>query len=101
MKTNSPSTQTFTDETTAKVADLIKIQIPQQDLPNYTKQLNQVMQSVPVLQELDTKDIEPTAQTHGLENVSREDEPTVGLDMSNYKNTQNFRKGYFVVKKVI
>lgn len=86
---------------TAQIADLIKIKVPQSDLPHYAQQLNTVLDAVPVLQELDTDDVEITAQTHGLTNVLREDEAQPGLDMSKYPNKQNFRNGSFVVNKVL
>ncbi len=89
------------DNTTAKVADLIKIKIPQEELPKFTSQLNTALESVDVLQQIDTTETKETSQTHGLTNVLSEDESKPGLDMSKYKNTKNFRKGYFVVKKVI
>ncbi len=89
------------DEETRQIADLIKIRIPQQQLPKYTSQLNTVLDAVEDLKELDTNKIETTSQTHGLKNVLREDEPTKGLDMSKYENKQNFQNGYFVVSKVI
>lgn len=95
------ATQLIIDETTAKVANLIKIKIPNEELPKYTSQLNTVLESVDVLQEVDTKDTPITAQTHGLTNVLREDEVKPGLDMTNYKNTKNFRKPNFIVKKVL
>ena len=95
------SKQVIDDTTTAKVADLIKIKIPQSELPKFTSQLKTALDSVEVLNELDTKDITETSQTHGLTNVLSEDVAQPSLDMSKYKNTKNFRKGYFVVKKVI
>ncbi len=93
--------QILDDNTTAKVADLIKIKIPTNELSNYTKQLNTVLDAVTLLSEVDTKNVKPTAQTHGLTNVWREDVATPGLDMAKYKNRRNFKNGYFVVKKVI
>ena len=89
------------DITTAKVADLIKIKIPAADIPKYTSQLNTVLSSVDVLNQLDTSQTPETSQTHGLTNVLREDVAGSSLDMSKYRNTKNFRKGYFVVKKVL
>ena len=89
------------DKTTAKVADLIKIKIPKDQLPKYTEQLNTVLGSVEVLNQLDTASTPETSQTHGLTNILSEDVVKPGLDMSKYKNTKNFRKGYFVVKKVL
>ena len=91
----------LSDKDTAKIANLIKIHIPESDLPKYTSQLNTVLGAVPVLQELDTDDVEITSQTHGLVNVLREDIPEPGLDMSKYQNTRNFKNGSFVVDKVL
>lgn len=93
--------KTINDDTTKKIADLIKIKIPNSDIPQYTSQLNTVLESVEVLGELDTKDVPITSQTHGMENVLREDEPKPGLNLNNYKNVRNFKNGYFLVKKVL
>jgi aspartyl-tRNA(Asn)/glutamyl-tRNA(Gln) amidotransferase subunit C len=95
------SPEKITDKTTTKVADLIKINIPESEIATYTEQLSTVLDSVTVLNELDTEKIETTSQTHGLVNVLREDEAEPGLDMDKYKNDRNFKKGYFVVDKVI
>jgi aspartyl-tRNA(Asn)/glutamyl-tRNA(Gln) amidotransferase subunit C len=96
------SANKLTDETTRKVANLIKINIPDAEIPNYTKQLNTVLEAVEVLGELDTKQVVGTSQTHGLVNVLRDDEEVEpGLDMTKYKNNQNFKNGYFIVKKVL
>jgi aspartyl-tRNA(Asn)/glutamyl-tRNA(Gln) amidotransferase subunit C len=89
------------DKVTKKVADLIKINIPEEEIPNYTQQLNTVLEAADDVSELDTKGVEITSQTHGLKNVWREDEPEEGLDMSKYPNTQNWDGKYFVVKKVL
>lgn len=89
------------DNTTKSVAGLIKIKIPDADLPKYTSQLNTVLESVEVLKELDTESVKETSQTHGLTNVIRADEPTPGLDLKKYKNRRNFSGKYFTVKKVL
>lgn len=91
----------ITDAVTKKVADLIKLAIPEKDIPHYTKQLATVLDSVKVLEEVNTEKIAETSQTHGLKNIWREDEAEPGLDLSKYKNDRNFKNGYFVVDKVI
>lgn len=92
----------LTDVETEKIAGLIKIKIPKEELPNYTSQLNTVLKAADVLQELDTKNVVPTAQTHGLENVLREDEPKPGLDMQKYPNSQfNKTISAFEVQQVV
>lgn len=86
---------------TKKVADLIRIHIPDDKLESYTEQLNTVLSAVPVLNELNTDDVKITSQTNGLTNVFRADEPEASLDMSKYQNTQNFHNGAFIVDKVL
>lgn len=93
--------QIITDETTAKVADLIKIRITNEEVPVITGQLNTVLDSVEVLEELNTSNVSPTSQTHGNKNVLREDEVEEGLDMRNYKNTKNFSYPNFTIQKVL
>lgn len=89
------------DKVTTEVADLIKIAIPVAELPHYTQQLNTVLPSVDVLQELDTSKVATTAQTHGLENVLRKDEPKPGLDITQYPNKRNLHGRAFRVKRFI
>jgi|GEM_PF-5405320 len=92
----------LTDSDTKKIAALIKIAIPESELPKYTSQLNTVLKAADVLKEVDTSGVKPTAQTHGLENILREDEVKPGLDMQKYPNKQfNKTISAFEVKQVI
>lgn len=86
---------------TEKVADLIKIAIPSSEIDHYASQLNTALDQVDVLQEINTESTPITAQTHGLTNIFGEDRASESLNMDDYHNNKNFRKGYFVVKKVI
>ena len=86
---------------TQEVANLIRIKVSPEDISKYAEQLNTVLSAVEVLNELDTEGVKESSQTHGLKNVLREDVAEPGLDMTKYKNTKNFRNGYFVVNKVI
>lgn len=84
-----------------KIANLIKLQLSEQELQHYQDQLNTVLPSVDVLQKLDTSKTKETSQTHGLENVLAEDEPEPGLDINKYPNKQNLKNNYFVVHRVV
>lgn len=95
------ATPKITDKVTKKVAGLIKLELAASEIASYTSQLSKVLESVEVLAELDTSKVEATSQTHGLQNIWRNDEPTPGLDMKKYKNTKNFKDGYFIVDKVL
>jgi aspartyl-tRNA(Asn)/glutamyl-tRNA(Gln) amidotransferase subunit C len=91
----------ITEAEVKKIADLIRIAIPESELDNYTRQLNTVLGSMDILKELDTKKVEPTSQTHGLKDVMREDKVVKGLDINDYQNRRNLKNNYFVVKKVL
>jgi aspartyl-tRNA(Asn)/glutamyl-tRNA(Gln) amidotransferase subunit C len=88
-------------ETVTKISDLIKIRIKDPEVEKYESMLNTVLDSVRIMEDIDTSDVEITSQTHGLKNVLREDKPKPGLDMTKYKNNKNFKNGYFIVDKVI
>lgn len=91
----------ITDEDISKIADLIKINIPKGSRGKYATQLNTVLEAMDVLKEVDTKNIEPTSQTHGLVNIMAEDKVESGLNIDDYKNRKNIQGRYFVVNKVI
>lgn len=91
----------ITNDETKKIAGLIRIHLEDSDVATYTDQLNTVLAAVDVLKELDTAQIQETSQTHGLTNIVAEDEPTVGLLISEYPQMGNLQKSYFVVDKVL
>ena len=84
-----------------KAANLIKIHLSQAEVESYQSQLNTVIPSVDVLKELDTSKVPETSQTHGLKNVTSDDVPQEGLDISKYPNRKNLKNNYFVVNRVI
>lgn len=91
----------ITDETINKVGELIRIKIDNAETKSYRDKLETVLESVNVLEKVNTENVSTLDQTHNLENVMREDEPVPGIDMSKYKNKQNFKNGYFIVERVI
>jgi len=56
------------------IAKLAKIEINDEEVEKYSKQLSFVVDYFGALSEVDTKNIEPTSQTTGLENVFRADD---------------------------
>lgn len=56
-----------------KVAKLANLELKDEEIGKFEKQLSSVLDYVKKLEEVDTKDIEPTSQVTGLENVTRED----------------------------
>lgn len=55
------------------IAELARLELTDEELNIYEKQLSNVLDYIDQLQEVDTTDVEPTAQVTGLENVMRDD----------------------------
>jgi len=53
---------------------LARLELTEAELKKYGSQLSDVLNYIDQLKEVDTTDIEPTAQITGLENAWREDE---------------------------
>ena len=56
------------------IAKLAKLKLNNEELKKYNGQLSDVLSYIDQLKEVETKNIEPTAQVSGLENIWREDE---------------------------
>jgi len=56
------------------IADLARLELTSEEMEKFGKQLSGVLDYIDQLKEVNTDDIEPTAQITGLENVLREDE---------------------------
>ncbi len=57
-----------------KIADLARLELTDEELKTYGSQLSDVLEYIDQLKEVDTSDVQPTAQVTGLENITREDE---------------------------
>ena len=78
------------------IAKLARLNISEDDVERFSKELTSILDYVDMLQEVDTKDTEPTAQVTGLSNAFREDticetgpEPDALLDTSPLPITEN------------
>ncbi|MEK7167274.1 MAG: Asp-tRNA(Asn)/Glu-tRNA(Gln) amidotransferase subunit GatC [Patescibacteria group bacterium] len=56
------------------VAKLAQLKLTDQEKEKFAKQLSSILEYVKQLDEIDTKNIEPTNQIIGLQNIIREDE---------------------------
>ncbi|MFH1427064.1 MAG: Asp-tRNA(Asn)/Glu-tRNA(Gln) amidotransferase subunit GatC [Patescibacteria group bacterium] len=56
------------------IADLARLELTETELKKYGSQLSDILSFFSELQIVNTKNIEPTAQVTGLENILREDE---------------------------
>ena len=84
------------------VALLARLELTEQEIAEYTGQLNAILEYAAVLEQLDTGDVPPTAHAVPLHNVMRTDE--VRLSMSQDKVLQNApdsEDGFFRVPKIV
>jgi len=57
------------------ISDLAKLNLSDEEIAKFQKQLSSILEYVELLNEVDTAGVEPTAQTTGLKNVYQEDKP--------------------------
>lgn len=94
----------LTNEEILHVAKLAKLELTDAEIEKFAPQLSKVLDYFSELSEVDTKDIEPTSQTTGLENIKREDKITNNESLTQEEalsGTDNIYKGYFKVKAVL
>ena len=63
----------LTKEEVQKIAQLCKIQLTEQEIEKFQKELSVVLEYASELQKVNTDSVEPISQVTGLENVLRED----------------------------
>jgi aspartyl-tRNA(Asn)/glutamyl-tRNA(Gln) amidotransferase subunit C len=85
------------------IAKLSKLEIKDKNLIKFQKELSEVIEYIGKLSEVDTSNCEPTSQTTGLENVTRDDEMNInGLTQDTaLSGTDVNHNGYFVVDAVL
>lgn len=85
-----------------KVAKLANLVLTSEEEKRFTTQLEETLDYINRLEEIDTKNIEPTSQVTGLENVTREDEVTPSLTQEEaLKNAKSTYRGYIKVKAIL
>lgn len=92
----------LTKENILHLAKLSKLKLTNTEIEKYTKQLEETVDYVNNLNQLDTKNVNPTSQTTNLTNVFFEDgeENSQKLTLEEaLVNAKNKKNGYFLVKK--
>ncbi len=84
------------------IASLSKLKFEENELENFTHQLNDILAYVEKLNELDTENVEPLSHPVENNNVFREDElkPSITTEEA-LKNAPNKTEEFFRVPKVI
>ena len=84
------------------IANLSRLSIADSEMDTYTEQFNQILNYADILQELDTKGIEPSPYVLPISNVLREDVAVVGVSHEEaLKNAPEVHNGGFKVPRVI
>ena len=84
------------------VAKLANLPINDTEKKKFEKQLSDTLDYVSQLEEIDTKNVDPTSHVTGLENVTREDEAKPSFSQEEVlKNAKSTRNGFFKVKAIL
>lgn len=85
-----------------KIAELARLEFNDDELENYTVEMNKILEYVEQLKELDTTNVKPLSHPIENNNVFREDIQRVSVDReSALKNAPESSSEYFKVPKVI
>ncbi len=94
----------LTPKDTLRVSHLAKLDLTPKEIDKFTPQLSKVIDLMDELNEVDTKNVEPTAQTTNLTNVMRDDE----IDVTNclteddaLSGTDSVKNGFFEVPQIL
>jgi aspartyl-tRNA(Asn)/glutamyl-tRNA(Gln) amidotransferase subunit C len=84
------------------IAELARLKFSNEELENFTHQLNQILEYVEKLNELDTENVEPLSHPVEGNNAFREDElkPSINREEA-LKNAPGADEEFFKVPKVI
>ena len=92
----------ITKEEVEHVAHLARLEIKEEDKEKFTEQLSDILTYVEKLNELDTKEVEPTSHVLPIENVFKED--IAGESISTDKALENSpekEENHFKVPKIV
>lgn len=89
-------------ETVINVAKLAKLNLTEEEIELFSKQLPEIIKFVEKLEELDTENILPFYELIQQETPMRDDTPEKGLPREEaLKNAPQEKDGFFVVPRVI
>ena len=84
------------------IALLARLGLTEADTERFQEQLSNILENFRILEQVDTKNIPPTAQSIPLENVTRRDEVTPSLSQDDVlANAPREEEKFFRVKAVL
>ena len=85
-----------------KVAQLARLELPEDQIQTYTSQIEEILSYVDQLQEIDTKNVPPTTRAVEVVNAMREDLVDVKCSREDILNQAPHREGdFFRVPKIL
>ncbi|OGV89466.1 asparaginyl/glutamyl-tRNA amidotransferase subunit C [Microgenomates group bacterium RBG_19FT_COMBO_39_10] len=88
-------------KTVQHIALLANLKLSNKEIEKFQKQLTEILDYVGQLNKVKTKEIKPTSQVTGLENVFRKDEPGPSLSSQDVlANAKKTDKGMFKIKAI-
>lgn len=94
----------LTKEQVKHVAELARLGLSDRAIEKFRKQLSSILEYVELLNEVNTSNVEPTGQTTGLINITREDKPQKGQCLTQEEvlsNAPEKQEGYVKTKAVL
>ena len=92
----------LTSDEVLHIARLARLGLTESDLNKFQGQLSNILENLEILQQVDTNNVPPTAQSIPLQNVLRDDEVAVSLPESEILANAPQREGdYFRVRAVL
>ena len=83
------------------IAKLARLGLSEEEKEKFAKELAAILEFVEKLKEVDTKNVEPTAQATGRQNVTRADEAKKGEERQQIlNNAPQTKNDYIKVKEV-
>lgn len=83
------------------IARLANLNLSEAEVEKFRLQLSEILDYIEILEGVDTKNIEPTSQVTGLENVKREDETSPSLTQEEaIKSANQTHNGTIKVKAI-
>jgi aspartyl-tRNA(Asn)/glutamyl-tRNA(Gln) amidotransferase subunit C len=92
----------LSQEEVKKIAKLCRIELSEDEVEKYQKELSQVLGYVEELNQVNTEGIEPISQVTGLQNVLREDRAEQSdLREKIIANFPDSKDGYLKIKNIL
>lgn len=83
------------------IARLANLRLTKAEVEKFAKQLSETLEYIDILNELDTKGVEPISQVTGLENVMREDKAGPSLSQKEVlSGASDKHNNFFKIKAI-